>query len=152
MLTKRDCLYLISELESQGIDTSEINDKLSFDDDTITIELLDFINTHRQFEVAQFYEKLRKQYNSKHNKLYINIVKEEHKDPKETLITLSSLLTQILLFANGLDNPDLFIKHSRADDITKVLALYTKDYNITNAIMLLRLIRADLKAFESIKK
>jgi hypothetical protein len=84
------------------------------------------------------------------NELYINIVKEtEH--PQDVLVTLSSLLTQILLFANNVEDRQMFLRHSRADEIAHVLTSYFKDFDLTKCIKLIKLFKADIKALESIK-
>ena len=45
----------------------------------------------------------------------------------------------------------MFLKHSRALEIAKVLTLYFQTYDLTNAQQLLRLIKIDIKAFEELK-
>ena len=136
-------------MQEQGL---EVSDKLKqlVTSTSIPMQVLKFINDNRQLDLLGFYEKLRVNYNKKRSNLYINIVKEIE-EPQEVLITLSAMLTQILLYSRQLDNKQLFLKHSRADDITKVLQNYFKTYDITNALRLMKLIKADLKALESIK-
>ena len=112
---------------------------------------LKFINKNRNIDLCRFYEKLRKSYNDKKSKLYINIVKEDFSKPNVALTTLSSLLTQILLFSKDLEDKDMFLRHSRAQEITKVLTLYFNDYDLSNAIKLLRIIKCDLKVLEGSK-
>ena len=82
--------------------------------------------------------------------LYKNIVKEVE-DPNEVLTTLSSMLTQILLFSKQVNNKQMFLKHARCNEITFVLNNYFKTYDLTNCLRLLRMIKADLKCLESIK-
>ena len=76
---------------------------------------------------------------------------KEINNPKEVLTTLSAMLTQIILFSKNLDNKQMFLKHARAADITKVLQYYFIDYDLTNCLKLMRLIKCDIKALESIK-
>ena len=149
MINKNDCILLLTEMQEQGL---EVSDKLKqlVTSTSIPMQVLKFINDNRQLDLLGFYEKLRVNYNKKRSNLYINIVKEIE-EPQEVLITLSAMLTQILLYSRQLDNKQLFLKHSRADDITKVLQNYFKTYDITNALRLMKLIKADLKALESIK-
>lgn len=150
MITNTDCILLLSELEEQGnkeaselLKTVAVNNKVSLD-------VLKFINQSKPLDVLNFYEHIRKNYNKKKSTIYINIVKEIEK-PDEVLTTLSSLLTQILLYSRKLEDKVTFLKHSRAEEISKVLVYYFKTYDITKAIELLKLIKADLKALESIK-
>ena len=58
MITYTDCLLLLSELKQAGIDTADITKK-AISSTTVNIDVLKFINDNRQFEVQQFYEKLR---------------------------------------------------------------------------------------------
>ena len=149
MITKTDCYILLAELEKDGIDTKDALDKLSRSNN-LPIDGIQFINQNRQLDLAMFYEKLRKNYNHKKSMLYKNIVKEVE-DPNEVLTTLSSMLTQILLFSKQVNNKQMFLKHARCNEITFVLNNYFKTYDLTNCLRLLRMIKADLKCLESIK-
>ena len=150
MITRNDCLILLSELEEQGIDVKQATKDLMSSRD-LSLEVVKFINDHRQFEVSKFYEKMRKSYNQKHSSLYGNIVKEID-SVNEVLITLSALNTQILLFNKTVEDKEMFLKHSRFGEICNCLLDYSKTYNIVPCTRLLRLIKCDLKAFESMKK
>ena len=150
MITKNDCLLLLGEIKNSGVDTSEMC-TLLFNNKNISIDVLKFINSHRQLDVTNFYEKLRKNYNNKKSKLYKEIVQIDEKEPKDIVVTLSSLLTQILLFSNTVEDKQLFYKHVRADEITKVLNNYFRTFDTTICIQLLTLIKADLKVLESVK-
>lgn len=149
MIKKNDCILLLTEMQEKGINVSKQISQLMSSQD-MSLDVLKFINDNRQLDLVSFYEKIRVNYNKKKSSLYINIVKEIE-EPQEVLITLSAMLTQILLFSKNLENKQLFLKHSRADEITKVLENYFKNYDITNALRLMKLIKADLKALESIK-
>ena len=82
--------------------------------------------------------------------MYINIVKEIE-DPTEVLTTLSAMLTQILRYSKKVENKTMFLRHARANDITKVLNNYFANYDLTLCLKLMRIIKADIKALESIK-
>ena len=114
------------------------------------MDVLKFINDSRQLDVASFYERLRKNYNNKKSDLYKNIVKEID-EPMEILTTLSAYALQVILYSKHAENEHMFFKHSRVEEVTRVLNNYYKTYDITSAMKLLRLIKIDLKAFESIK-
>ena len=149
MITKNDCYLLLADLQNKGIDTSEpINELIK--SSSIPMSVIKFINDNRQLDLAKFYEKLRKNYNNKKSNLYINIVKEIS-EPTEVLTTLSALLTQIMLFSKTVENKQMFLRHARANDICRVLSIYFNTYDLTNCIKLLRILKADLKALESIK-
>ena len=147
MLTNRDCILLLSD-----INDNQANDLINtiIETNKISQEVLSYIHSKRPLSIIGFYEYLRKSYNKKHSKIYINIVKEID-NPNDVLTTLSSLLTQILLYSNRLeDDRILVLNHSRANEITEVLNNYFETYDITKAIRLLKLIKADLMAFEYI--
>lgn len=149
MISKNDLMLLLIDLKSKGIDTdTQINTLMS--NPQLPIEVVKFINDNRQLDLFKFYEHIRKSYNKKKSNLYINIVKEIE-EPTEVLTTLSAMLTQLLLFSKQVDNKQMFLRHARANDITKVLSLYFNNYDLTNCIKLLRIIKADIKALESIK-
>lgn len=148
MITKNDCLLLLANIEESGVDTKEQVRKLI--KDGMTVDIIKFINDNRQLDLSAFYEKLRWSYNHKKSQLYKNIVKEIE-EPQEVLTTLSAMLTQILLFSKTTEDKQLFMKHARANEISLVLSNYFKTYDISTAIKLLRLIKADLKCLESVK-
>ena len=148
MITKSDCILLLKDLSDRGIDTKEILSKTIVSRD-VDIDCLKFINDNRQLDVTEFYKKIRKSYNAKKSKLYGNLVKEDI-SPDEMLTALSSLLLQILLFSKKATNKQMFLRHARADEISMVLGLYFRNYDLTNCMKLMNLIKADLKAIESI--
>lgn len=150
MINRKDCLILLADMQSKGIDTTEQTQKL-LETQEVSLEILKFINDNRQLDVAAFYERLRKNYNNKKSSLYINIVKEDYEDPTKILTTLSAMLNQILLYTKGVENKQMFLRHARANEISKVLSIYFNTMDITNCINLMKIIRVDLKALESIK-
>lgn len=151
MITKNDCLVLLKDIKDKGIvDTSKMTQMTVLSADP-PLEVIEFINAYRPFEINSFYEKLRKSYNKKKSVLYKNLVKEID-DPTEVLITLSSLNLQILLYAKKVENRRFFLQCARCDEITSCLLHYYKTYDIVPCIKLLRYIKSDLKAFEQMRK
>lgn len=146
MITKNDTLLLLKQLKDSGIDTSPVLKK-AVSSPSANLEVIDFINKYRPLELGMFYEKLRKSYNKKKSKLYLHIVKEID-DPDEVLITLASLNLQILLYTREVEDVNLFHQSARLQEINWALLKYSKDYDIIPCLKLLRLIKADLKAFE----
>lgn len=141
---------MLYDIQSNGIDASEYTKKL-IRTGTPTIDVIKFINDNRELELTNFYKKIRKSYNNKKSKLYYNIVRSDETDLADsTLTTLSALLTQIILYSQSIENQEMFLRHARCNEITKVLSLYFRDYDLTNCIKLLTLIKADIKALESI--
>ena len=150
MLTNNDLLLLLNEMQASGKETSKLATRLALSEG-VPRDILKYINDNRPLEVAQFYEMLRKNYNHKKSNLYKNLVREELSEPIEALITLSALNLQILLYAKKLDDNKMFLKHSRADEITKVLNNYYNTYDLIPCLKMLKLIKSDLKCFENIK-
>jgi hypothetical protein len=65
------------------------------------------------------------------------------------IVTLSCLLTQITLWGNKLtDQKEFFFKEVRAAEITKTLTNYFDNYDATDCINLLKLIKTDLLVLE----
>lgn len=150
MLKKNDLIILLTQMQEEGKDVNSLLRKVATSPE-IPMDVVKVINDSRHLDVTGFYEQLRKSYNAKRSSLYINLVKEEMKEPTEVLTTLSALILQINLYAKHLDNPTMFLSHSRAEEITRVLNNYYTTYDLEPALTLRKLIRADLKAFESIR-
>lgn len=152
MLKTTDLILLLTELEEKGVEGARQQLRQLATKGEISLDLLKFVNNNRILDVANFYEQIRKSYNAKKSSLYINLVREEVKDPKDMLTTLASLNLQILLFAKHLENPQMFLSHSRAEEITRVLNNYYRTYDLKPVVALRSLIKADLKSFESTKR
>ena len=152
MITKRDCILLLSELAERGIDTSSMMNRALRALD-VDLAVVKFINEHRQFDANAFYEKLRKSYNNKRSMLYKNIVTCDEVDCTETVITtLAALNLQILLYMKDVEDSKMFMSHTRVQEINEVLLNYSKTYDLVPCIKVLQVIKADLKAFEYINK
>lgn len=152
MITKRDCILLLSELAEKGIDTTSMMNR-ALKAPEIDLTVVKFINEHRQFDANAFYEKLRKSYNDKRSMLYKNIVTCDEVDCTETVLTtLAALNLQILLYMKDVDDSKMFMSHTRVQEINEVLLNYSKTYDLVPCIKVLQVIKADLKAFEYINK
>lgn len=152
MITKRDCILLLSELAERGIDTTSMMNR-ALKAPEIDLTVVKFINEHRQFDANAFYEKLRKSYNNKRSMLYKNIVTCDEVDCTETVLTtLAALNLQILLYMKDVDDSKMFMSHTRVQEINEVLLNYSKTYDLVPCIKVLQVIKADLKAFEYINK
>ena len=152
MITKIDCLNLLFELKDNGVECdSQIKKMISMS--YPDIEIIKFINDHKELNVRKFYEKLRKSYNKKKSTLYINIVKDptEVDNPKDIVCTLASLQLQILLFNKNI-NDNAFLKNMRFDEISKVLLNYYMTRDIIPCQKLLSFVKSDLKVLEEISK
>jgi hypothetical protein len=150
MLRKNDLILLLTRMQDAGVDASaQIRKVISSKD--IPMDVVKFINDSRQMDVTRFYEQIRKSYNEKRSSLYINLVREDLMDPKDALTTLASFNLQVLLFARHLDNPAMFLSHSRAEEVTRVLNNYYRTYDLTPVMAVRALIKSDLKAFEGIR-
>lgn len=148
MISKNDLVLILSDMQDGGYDTRDYIKKVITSRD-IPIEVIKYINDNREMEVNKFYTHIRKSYNQKKSKLYINIMKEID-DVNDVLTTLASMNLQILLFSKSVEDKQMFLRHSRAEEISKVLAIYFQNYDLTNCVKLLRLIKADIVAFETL--
>ena len=151
MITRRDCLLLLSELSARGINTDAMmRQALKSQDPDISV--IKFINDHRQFDANAFYEKIRKSYNHKKSNLYKNIVTCDEVDCSATVLTtLAALNLQILLFADNVSDTKMFLNHTRFEEINQALLNYSKTFDLVPCIKVLQIVKADLKAFEYIR-
>lgn len=147
-ISKSDCLLLLKDIYADKAELNKVMSEL-IRSDSPPINVIKFINDRRQLDVTEFYKKIRKSYNDKRSKLYINIVREIE-DPSEVLTTLAAMQTQILLFAKTAEDRQMFLRHARSAEIASVLLNYFKTYDITSCLKLLKLIKVDIKALEYI--
>lgn len=150
MISKNDCVLLLTDLEESGIDIGDNIIKV-IKSSTIPLDVLEFINSHRELDLTAFYEKLRKSYNNKKSKLYINIIKEVE-EPDAMLTTLSSYALQAILFSQKVSDSEMFLKHARVKEVNLALARYLTDFDLTLCANLIRLLKADMMACEIINK
>ena len=148
MITKNDCMTLLVKLEDDGLNVNTYLKQLMSSKE-IPIEVLKFIAKNRGIEVANFYEMLRRRHNQKKSVLYTNIVKDQT-NITDILVTLSSLLTQIALYASKLENPAEFYKEVRVKEITKCLAAYYETEDDSIILKLIQVIKNDLLVMEYI--
>lgn len=149
-ISKKECLSLLFELREKGINCDTmLTQTLNTVDPPI--EVIKFINAHRELNIRKFYEKLRRSYNDKHSKLYINIVREDKLEPEEVATCLGALLQQILLFNKDLKS-NSFLESSRSVEISKCLLHYLKTQDTIPCRKILALVKADLKTLEEISK
>ena len=152
MLQNTDLIILLSELDANNVKGAKELMPSLIGKTSISLDALKFINEHRPLDVTEFYERVRKNYNDKRSNLYKNIVREVE-DSQDVLTTLHALSLQIILYSKHVEpkNISMFFKHTRAEEITRVLNNYYKTYDIISAKKLLKLIKADLCAFEFVE-
>ena len=148
MIAKNDLILLLTDLQENGIDVKD-NILKVIKSPNISLDVLKFINDNRQLDLTSFYEKLRKSYNDKKSKLYVSIVKDID-NPNEIIITLSSYLLQAILYSEKVQDSQMFLRHARVKEINLALAKYFTDFDFTICMNLLRIIKADLIACETI--
>lgn len=151
MITKSDVTILLNDLQEKGTDINGYLREL-YSTSSIPSNVLKFLNENRSFDIANFYEKLRHNYNKKRSDLYLNIVKELDDNVEEVLTTLASYNLQVLLYARNLEDKEMFYRNSRVEEVTRVLNNYYKTFDIESCIKVLSLIKADIKVFESLRK
>ena len=152
MLQVNDLVLILSEMDASGTDGAKEHLMKALRSPLVSSETLKYINDRRPLDVTRFYERVRKNYNDKRSNLYKNIVRDIE-DPEEAISTLSAFLLNLFLYSKHVEesNKPLFFKHVRAEEVSRVLNMYYTDYDVTSALKLLRLIKADLKCFESIR-
>lgn len=151
MITKSDVTILLNDLQERGVDINGYLREL-YSTSSIPSSVIKFLNENRSFDIANFYEKLRHNYNKKRSDLYLNIVKELDDNVEEVLTTLASYNLQVLLYARSLDDKEMFYRNSRVEEVTRVLNNYYKTFDIESCVKVLSLIKADIKVFESLRK
>ena len=151
MLQTNDLVLLLTDLESQGVEKSSqfLRVLLTNNSQKALVDTMKFINENRPFDIAQFYERMRKNHNEKKSPLYKNIVKDVD-DMDEIITTLHAYILQVNLYSKHVEDKTMFFKHARAEEVTRVLNNYYKDYDITSALKMIKLIKADLLTFEHI--
>lgn len=150
MVSKSDILSLLNELEEKGEDVNKYIKEL-YSSSFISDNILKFLNDRRSFDIVNFYEKLRYNYNHKRSDLYLNIVKELD-NVEDVLTTLASYNLQALLYAKKIEDKEMFYRNSRVEEVTRVLNEYYKTFDLSSCLTVLTLIKADIKLFETLKK
>lgn len=149
MISKNDVVLLLSELDIPEEESTKLIKKI-YSNAELPLEVLRYINDRRQLDLTAFYNKIRKSYNQKKSKLYISLVRGNI-EAESVLTTLATYGLQVALYASKLPDNQLFLKHARAREVNLVLAKYYTDYDLSGCLNLLRLIRADLMACETIE-
>lgn len=150
MIRKDDCILLLTKIqEEKKIDVKKYISQLMISE-YIPEDILRFINDNRQLDLTAFYNKVRKSYNANKSNLYKNLVRETFEKPEDVLTTLASLSLQILLFEKNVEDKIGFLKHSRFEEITRVLNQYAKSYDLRPCLNMLYLIKSDIKILENI--
>lgn len=148
MISKNDVVLLLSDLDLSEREITQMVKRV-YSSTNIPLDILKLINDARPLELTQFYSKLRQSYNQKKSKLYISIVRDSIK-AEDILTTLAAYNLQVSLYASKLADNQMFLKHARAREVNLVLAKYYTDYDLTSCLNLLKLIKADLVACETV--
>lgn len=147
-ISKQECLSLLFELKENGVDTSAQIKSLLLQKSP-SIEIIKFINDHRELDIRKFYEKLRHSYNNKHSKLYGNIVRCNEIDGDELICCAGALLQQILLFNKKVESID-FLKQARFNELLSCMKHFYETRDLVQVRKLLNYVKADLKVLEEI--
>lgn len=147
MITKADCMSILVRLGDQGIDVDDYIKRLISSKD-IPEDVLRFIAKNKGIELCNFYEMIRKSHNQKKSPLYTNILRGAA-SPEETILTLSSLLQQIVLYNKRLPSGNgAFLKEARAAEIATALSRYFKEDSLDESMALLSAVKTDLLVLE----
>lgn len=74
---------------------------------------------------------------------------KEVEDPKKVLTTLSALVTQILLFAEKSKYKNIFIRHSKLNEILKALEQYSDSQTLIPCVEIIKELKQDIKQIEA---
>ena len=152
MLQSNDLILILTSMDAQGVEGASAMIRSCIGKPmSQSLNALRFINEHRQLDVSRFYERIRKNHNEKRSSLYKNIVRDDI-DANDAITTLHAFALQASLFSKHVEEKDktMFFKHVRAEEVARVLEGFYKDFDLTSAMKLLRLIKADILAFEYI--
>lgn len=159
MILKDDCIGLLVRLEDEGVSKNEVNKNLSKlltakdMSDPKAIEVLKFIAANKGIAAINFFEGLRQKHNKYNSPLYTNIMKFSLQEidgsinGNEVATTLASLLTQIFLYNNKIDD-NLFLKQVRASEISSALAEYSSNGDLSKCMSLLSILKSDIMVLE----
>ena len=86
MITKRDCILLLTTMKNEHVNVDAMMQKAITARD-VNIDVIKFINNYRPLDANNFYEKIRKSYNNKKSNLYKNIVTCDEQDCTSTVST-----------------------------------------------------------------
>lgn len=149
MITLNDCLLMLANIKANNIDTSKMENEVL--ENGVTKKVIKFIKENGDLDIYDFYEKLRKSYNDKKSKLYINIVKEDFTNVDNIPTTMASYVLQTLLFSKQAKDANLFLEQSRYTDCCDCLLEYGKNGDLIPCIRLLQIIKQEIKALEEIR-
>ena len=149
MITSNDLILLLTDIQEHGENVDSMLMEVMSNTGRIPEDVLKFFNDRRPLDVTCFYDLLRNNYNHHKSELYRNIMKEID-DPDEVIVTLGALNLQIELYGRKLANRKMFFEHSRANEIIRVLGNYYATFDITEAMKLLKLIKADNVVLETV--
>lgn len=149
MITDDDCLLMLNTIKEKGIDTTKIEEELASRGPTKKV--IKFIRDNDDLDIYNFYRKLRKSYNDKRSKLYVNIVKEDFSDVDNIPTTMASYVLQSLLYSKQANDETMFLEQSRYNDCCECLLEYGKSGDLVPCIRLLQIIKQEIKALEEIE-
>lgn len=149
MITGNDLILLLTDIQGKGENVDGMIQEVISNPGTVPEDVLRFINDRRPLDVTGFYGMLRSNYNHRKSELYRNIMKEVD-DPDDVIVTLGALNLQIELYGRRVEDRRMFFEHARAGEIIRVLGSYYSTFDITEAMKLLRLIKADIVALETV--
>lgn len=149
MITSDDCLLILNTLKEKGVDTQKIEEELSLRGPTKKV--VKFIKDNDDLDIYNFYRKLRKSYNDKRSKLYINIVKEDFSNVENIPTTMASYVLQSLLYANQTNDETMFLEQARYNECCECLLEYGQSGNLIPCIRLLQTIKQEIKALEELE-
>lgn len=106
MITKQEAYQKLFMIKNRGVDVISVLKELTMLDEP-SKNILEFIMTYDKIDQAEFYQSLRGKNNSKHSRLYSQLLKEDIDDYNLSK-SISSLVTQVIIFSESMSDQDKF--------------------------------------------
>lgn len=129
MITKQEAYQKLFTIKNRGVDVIPVLKELTMLDEP-NRKILEFIMTYETIDQEEFYQTLRGKNNSKRSRLYSQLLKEEVSD-YELSKSVSSLITQVLIFSESMSDQDKFkfYSHMRLKDCMDAVSDYAMSMN-----------------------
>lgn len=129
MIDKYDAYQKLFTIKNRGVDVVPMLKELASLEEP-SKAVLEFIMKHDKIDQEEFYQALRGKNNSKRSRLYSQLLKEDISD-YELSKSVSSLITQVIIFSESMSNQDRvkFYSHMKLKECIDALNDYLMSMN-----------------------
>lgn len=140
MITKQEAYQKLFVIKNRGVDVIPTLKELTMLDEP-NRKVIEFIMKYDKIDQEEFYQNLRGKNNSKQSRLYSQLLKESTSD-YELSKSISSLITQVLIFSESMSDSDKFkfYSHMRLSECIDAL----NDYVVSMNPIKLREMKSDI--------